>query len=110
MNRAEFLEFHDEMTIRMRDVCEAKNADYAGPGGDNPFANFTRVESMGIATTVQGFLTRMTDKLSRLASFSAAGALQVKDESVEDTCLDLANYAVLLAGYLRQQRGEDELG
>jgi hypothetical protein len=88
----------------MHQICKVKNADYTGPEGDDPFANFSRVEHLGIATTEQGFLTRMTDKMSRLSSFSRAGVLHVKDESVEDTLFDLANYCLLMAGYLRSKR------
>jgi hypothetical protein len=46
----------------------------------------------------------MVDKLARINSFSQKGELQVKDESVEDTLLDLANYAILLAGYIRSKK------
>ena len=107
MNRQELFVFHDECTTKMKKICEAKNADYAGhTEKDCPFANFTRVEAMGVATAEQGFLTRMTDKLSRLATFAAAGSLAVKDESAEDTLLDLANYCILLAGYLRHKQGK----
>jgi hypothetical protein len=104
MTREEFLEFHDECTKKMKQICVAKNADYAGRKSDNPFANFTRIEAMGVATVEQGFLTRMIDKLSRLATFAESGQLMVKDESVEDTILDLCNYGILLAGYLKQKK------
>ncbi len=50
------------------------------------------------------FLTRMSDKTSRIESFVENETLQVMDESVEDTLLDLANYAILFAGYLKEQR------
>lgn len=91
----------------MVQITAAKNADYCGVAGD-PFANFTRVEGMGIATTEQGFLTRMLDKFCRITSFAQQGTLQVKDESVEDTLLDLANYSILLAGYIRAKRQDAE--
>ncbi|MCC6809958.1 MAG: DUF1599 domain-containing protein [Deltaproteobacteria bacterium] len=92
-----------EKTQKMVEVCEAKNADYAGATSD-PFANFTRVESLGICKTEVGFLTRMTDKLCRIASFAAKGTLAVKDESVEDTLLDLANYCLLFGAYLAEKK------
>lgn len=102
--KEQYLDFHKECCDRMVAITRAKNADYTGASVD-PFANFARVEALGIATTEQGFLTRMTDKLCRIASFAAKGQLMVKDESVEDTLLDLANYCILLAGYLRQKAG-----
>lgn len=106
MNRKELLDFHKWACATMHQICIKKNADYAGRADDDPFANFTRVEAMGIATTEQGFLTRMTDKLSRLATFAEAGMLQVKDESVLDTALDLANYCILFAAYVRSKGGD----
>ena len=77
-----------------------KNKDYAGHEGNEPFANFTRVESMGICTTEQGFLTRITDKMSRLSSFIHAGKMNVQDESFQDTVVDVINYMVLLSAYI----------
>jgi hypothetical protein len=103
MTREEFLAFQKETFNKLISITEKKNADYAGKGG-NAFNNFTRVEMLGIATTEQGFVTRMTDKLSRIISFMQNGELLVKDESVEDTLLDLANYCVLMAGYLKSKK------
>lgn len=104
MTRDEFLDFHKFFTERMREICVRKNNDYAGKGGENAFANFTRVEAMGIASTEQGFATRMLDKMSRISTFIESGELLVKDESVEDTLLDLANYSALLAGYIGHKK------
>lgn len=103
MNKKQYMEFHEACCRKMVEITKKKNADYTGVG-DDPFANFSRVESLGICTVIQGFLVRMTDKLCRIASFSAKGFLEVLDESVEDTLLDLANYCILLAGYIRQDR------
>jgi len=87
----------------MHSITKAKNSDYTG-NSDDPFENFTICERIGIATTEQGFLTRMTDKLSRVNTFAQNGQLLVKDESVEDTLFDLANYCLLFAGYLRSKK------
>ena len=62
------------------------------------------VEKIGIASTEQGFLTRMMDKISRVNSFVKQGTLNVADEKIEDTLMDLANYAILMAGYLRSKK------
>jgi len=103
----ELLEFFDKQTAKMRSIMEAKNADYTGATAD-PFANFSRVESLGICSTEQGFLTRMTDKLCRIASFVKKGELKVKDESVHDTLIDLANYAILMAAHLSTPKVKTE--
>lgn len=104
MTKKEYLKFHKDFAAEMIEITGRKNADYAGHSDDDPFANFRIVEKLGIATVEQGFLTRMTDKLSRIITFSQKGELLVKDESVTDTLIDLANYSALLAGYLEDKR------
>jgi hypothetical protein len=100
MERDDLVEYFDQVIKHARKILENKNHDYAG-GGD-VFANFTRVESLGITSTEKGMLVRMSDKLSRLSSFCEQGKLKV-DESVEDTCVDLINYAFLLLAYLHSK-------
>lgn len=103
MTRDELLEWHREICEQGRELMDSKNRDYAGNGGMEPFANFTRVESMGICTTEQGFMVRLTDKMSRLSSFVESGKLHVSNESVMDTCVDVINYMVLLSAYLKEK-------
>lgn len=104
MTRNELVEFSKEFFGKCHEIMESKNADYSG-AQDDPFANFKAIEIYGIATEV-GFLTRMTDKMARLASFIKRGELLVKDESVTDTLRDLANYSMLLAAYLEDNKGD----
>jgi hypothetical protein len=104
MDRDELLASHKNLCGKAYTLMQKKNSDYAGKGGDEPFANFTRCESMGICKTEAGMLVRMTDKMSRLSSFVESGTLEVKDESVEDTCLDLINYSVLFYAYLQSKK------
>ena len=106
MNQKELFEFHQAMCQQAFDICQIKNHDYtadAGGDGEDPFANFTRVESMGVTTTEQGFLVRMVDKMSRLSTHASLKKLVVGDETVKDTLLDLINYTILLAAYLEQK-------
>jgi len=103
IDRAWLIDFFETTTTRMVETMKKKNADYGGAVPD-PFSNFVQVETLGIATAEQGFLTRMTDKLCRVASFAKNGELQVKDESVSDTLLDLANYSLLMMAYLESKR------
>jgi hypothetical protein len=107
MTRDELLKFHEEITKQARELMSKKNRDYAGKEGVEPFANFTRVESMGICKTEQGFMVRLTDKMSRLSSFIHAGKMNVQDESFMDTCVDVINYMVLLAAYLKDKDAEN---
>lgn len=99
MTKQEYLIFFEQQLAKMLEITKKKNADYTGTG-DDPFANFVRVEMLGICSTEQGFLTRMFDKFSRIISFVQKGELQVKEESVEDTLLDLSIYSLLMLGYV----------
>tara|TARA_R100000008_G_scaffold14830_1_gene7209 strand:- start:1173 stop:1484 length:312 start_codon:yes stop_codon:yes gene_type:complete len=103
MNREELLKHHDELCGIAKELMKKKNHDYAGSEGNEPFANFTRSEAMGICTTEQGFLVRVCDKLSRLSTFVNAGELKVDNESYEDAIVDIINYMVLLSGYLKDK-------
>ena len=100
MNRSELFELHKSVCKTALEIMEKKNHDYAGQGGENPFANFTRTEAMGICSTEQGFLTRITDKVSRLSTFASAGELKVDNESYYDAILDIINYCILFHGYV----------
>lgn len=102
MNKEKYFEFAQSFFNDCIEISKKKNADYTG-GNNDPFSNFRSVESLSIKTE-QGFLTRMMDKMARIGSFVAKGELQVKDESVQDTLRDLANYACLLAGYIESKK------
>ncbi len=105
MTRDELLDYFDETVEKMRATLAAKNHDYAGNDKTvDAFANFTRVEALGIAPTEIGFLTRMTDKLCRVTTFCKSGVLKVADEKVSDTLHDLAVYAILMSGYIKTKK------
>lgn len=110
MTREEYLNYHRQFCDRMVALTQKKNADYSGGSvTQDPFANFSEVEMLGIASTEQGFLTRMNDKFARIRSFVKKGVLMVSDESVEDTLMDLANYSILMAGYIKAKRDANQL-
>lgn len=105
MTKLEYMEFHRSQCEKMISITKVKNADYSG-SGDDPFANFRQVSHIVQIPNVEeiGFVTRMSDKFSRIGSFVSKGILEVKDESVEDTLLDLANYCILFAGFIRDKK------
>jgi len=80
-----------------RGLMATKNDDYAGEG--DLFRNFAAVGAFGI-DPLQGFLTRIIDKVSRLATFVQSGTEALKHESYRDSILDILNYCVLLHAYL----------
>lgn len=73
-----------------------KNHDY---GNGDVFGNFREFGT-------QGFLVRISDKWARIKTFAGCGKLLVKDESVLDTLIDLANYCALLGAWLYNQKNE----
>lgn len=75
--------FEDE-TITLRNLYDAKNRDY----GDSFSKSF---EEWGLPMVC----IRLSDKLNRLKSFAKGQEIQVHDEGVKDTLMDLANYAIM---------------
>lgn len=93
-NKAQsYVDYFDDILKEMSEVHQRKNADYGN--------NFhKRYEKYGFLTA----LLRLTDKMERLENIYEKGEIQVKDESVEDTLLDLANYAVMTIVELRNNK------
>ena len=81
---------HQTLSQAALDLMVRKNADYACE--DDPYRNFKMFGRLGI-------LVRLSDKLSRLRTFEERGRLDVPDESIRDTVLDIINYAILYMGY-----------
>jgi hypothetical protein len=106
MTRDELLQNHQKLCEEARDLMVLKNKDYAGNGGTEPFANFTRCEAMGVCTTEQGFLVRIVDKLSRMSSFIESGTMHVENESFHDSCVDIINYMVLLSSFVAEKESD----
>jgi hypothetical protein len=72
---------------RMAEIHQAKNADYG-----NSYELSARLLERPV---VEGLLHRMSDKLALACKLAQGQAAQVQDEGLQDTLLDLANYAVL---------------
>lgn len=50
---------------------------------------------------------RLGDKLARFKSLTKSGVQEVKDESIRDTLIDLANYAIMTVLELDDQKAEN---
>jgi hypothetical protein len=83
----------DVILDSMRDTHERKNAGYAGLSTD-PFANFRHATLFNV-TAHQGCLVRLSDKYHRYLNLRANPELDKVQESIEDTLLDLASYAII---------------
>jgi hypothetical protein len=53
---------------------------------------------------------RLEDKLNRLKALTKKGDQQVSDESIEDTLLDLANYAIMTVIEMQRSAQEEPKG
>ena len=84
MTIEEEIKFFKEITSKMNAVFEAKRQDY-GQTSTETFQKFGPI-SMYI---------RMYDKMGRLENLMVRGGIDHVGEKVEDTLLDLANYAII---------------
>ena len=84
----------------MYELTKAKNTDYAG--AEDAFKNFNLIGHLGAATTEQGFVVRMSDKLQRISNLISRDNM-VADEKIEDTLRDLGIYSILFLIYLRSK-------
>lgn len=104
MNTTDLLKFHEDICLKSREIMRAKNSDYSGSSGTTPFANFETCQHLGLCTTEQGMLMRITDKLMRLSTFVKDGKLSVANESATDACEDIINYVILFAAYQQHKQ------
>ena len=99
MTQEEYLKTHKQLIELMHQLTVDKQSDYCGTSS-NPFYNVSRGERLGSYSTEVGLLTRINDKLARIESFVSKNKLSVVDEKVLDTCVDAANYILMLGIYL----------
>ena len=81
-----------EITGEMADLYERKNHDYGDSFGEG-------WREFGLT----GSVIRLGDKYRRLRNLAREEA-RVKDESIEDTLMDLANYAVMTLVEMRMSK------
>ena len=93
-----------ELLDTMKKIHDAKRHDYANT--DDVFANFRTCELAGIPAW-KGCCIRIGDKFSRIMGFAKKEKLEVKDESIKDTLIDLANYSIIaLILYEEEERSD----
>jgi hypothetical protein len=103
MKRDEWLAFHEAQCARARELSARKGKDYSGDV--DTLANLKFCEAAGVCTAQQGVTIRLLDKIKRLGTLIGSGAAPaVKDESVEDTLLDVVNYALLIMALRKEAK------
>lgn len=85
----------ENITKEMVEMYKKKNHDYGDSFGET-------FRKLGVISAV----TRISDKTNRLISLSAKEAKV--DESIEDTLLDLASYAVMMLIEIRNEGQYDD--
>ena len=100
--RQKLFDHHAALAEKALAIMVQKNNDYAF--GDDPYANFRKGEIFGLCSTEAGILLRVTDKISRLATFVKDGKLMVEGEGYEDAVLDVMNYMVLFYAYQQDKQ------
>lgn len=87
------IQMHKELCEELNKTYEKKNHDY----GDSFGQTF---EKLGIISAI----TRITDKYNRLVSLCTLPEEErkVKDETISDTLLDMANYCIMTEIELRK--------
>ena len=93
------------------DLCDAlkemhrrKSQDYGCPRGTDPLANIRNGAAFVGIEPWKGAMVRLSDKVTRLATFNRTGSLT--HEGVEDTLLDLAAYSLLALVLYRESKSE----
>ena len=85
-------DMHKEICLDLNELYRKKNADYG--------------DSFGKTFAEEGFAMvriRLMDKFERFKTLSKGNQQQVNDESIEDTLLDLANYAMMTVVEMRRK-------
>lgn len=75
---------HQELCLELNKTFEKKNHDYGNSFGES-------VEEWGIVAAA----VRMDDKMRRFKQLAKGSDQLVKGESIRDTLMDLANYAIM---------------
>lgn len=91
------VEHHAKLCKELNDLYARKNADY----GDS-FGKSFEEEGLAMARI------RLGDKFNRFKTLSRSVERKVLDESIRDTLIDLANYALMTVLEMEAACGEGE--
>ena len=89
------IEKHQEILNQIHTLYINKNHDY----GDSVHDTY---EKYGLVSS----LVRLEDKLNRARTLYQKNEIKVTDEKLEDTLLDLANYAILAVLEMKKEEGQ----
>ena len=84
-----------DITKEMVSLQEKKNKDYG-----NSFEQ--TLDEFGLIAGV----IRLNDKMNRVKQLCKSQKQEVKDEKIEDTLIDLANYAIMTLSWFKNNNGK----
>lgn len=93
-----------ELCDSLKAMHASKSRDYGCPTGTDPLANIRNGAKFVGIPAWRGAMVRLSDKVTRLATFNATGTLS--HEGVEDNLLDLASYALLSLLLYQEEHGQ----
>jgi hypothetical protein len=100
-----YLDLLEEMAV----LHVKKSMGYSGESQD-VWANFRSAEELGVPA-YKGVLIRWLDKVARIKNLVANPANDVlEDESLEDTLMDAASYALIALSLLHEAKGDTLTG
>lgn len=82
-----------DLCDRLKAMHASKSRDYGCPSGTDPLANIRNGAKFVGIPAWKAAMVRLSDKVTRLATFNATGTLT--NEGVADTLEDLASYSLL---------------
>lgn len=85
-----------------KNICDELNETYINKNHDYGDSFGETFEDLGIISAI----TRITDKLNRLKNLITSDKQLVKDESVDDTLKDMANYCIMTCIELELMRNK----
>lgn len=95
-----------QLLEEMKDLHIKKNAGYSGDNLDR-WANFRMAENFGVSSFL-GCMVRMSDKFIRIQNLVKNPKNEMVGESIKDTLLDLASYALIAYCLLTEQEEKNE--
>ena len=97
MSKVNTAELHQHICTQLNDIYIRKNHDY----GDSFHLSF-KEEGMAMPRI------RLGDKFNRFKTLTRKNEMLVDDESVRDTLLDLANYAIMTVIEMERMHYDNE--
>jgi hypothetical protein len=91
-----------DLCDQLKEMHRRKSRDYGCPSGEDPLANIRNGAKFVGIPSWKGAMVRLSDKVTRLASYNATGRLE--NESLEDNLFDLASYSLLALLLHREER------